>query len=40
MVVVYNGSEDWDGEICFQDVLPNIPEKLRRFVLQFQVILF
>ena len=37
MVVVYNGSEDWDGEIWFQDLFPNLPEELRRYVPQFQV---
>jgi hypothetical protein len=38
MVVVYNGSEDWDGEIWFQDLFPDLPEKLREFVPQFRVI--
>ena len=38
MVVVYNGSEDWDGEICFQDLFPDLPEELRSLVPQFRVI--
>jgi hypothetical protein len=38
MIVVYNGSEDWDGEIWFQDLFPNLPEKLREFVPQFRII--
>ena len=38
MVVVYNGSEDWDGEIWFQDLFPNLPEELREFVPQFRII--
>jgi hypothetical protein len=38
LIVVYNGNEDWDGEIYFQDLYPNLPEELRRYVPQFQVI--
>ncbi|MCL2624363.1 MAG: Rpn family recombination-promoting nuclease/putative transposase, partial [Planctomycetaceae bacterium] len=38
MIVIYNGSEDWDGEIWFQDLFPDLPEKLRQYVPQFQVI--
>ena len=38
MIVVYNGTEDWDGEIRFQDLYPFLPEKLRRLVLQFEII--
>jgi hypothetical protein len=38
MVVVYHGSEDWDGEIWFQDLFPNLPKRLREFVPQFRVI--
>ena len=38
MIVVYNGSEDWDGEIWFQDLFPDLPEKLREFVPQFRII--
>jgi len=38
LVVVYNGSENWDGEIWFQDLFPDLPEELRRYVPQFQVI--
>jgi len=37
MVVVYNGSDDWKGEIWFQDLFPNLPEELRPFVPQFRV---
>jgi len=37
MVVVYNGNEDWEGEIWFQDLFPNLPEELRPFVPQFRV---
>ena len=37
MIVVYNGDEDWDGEIWFQDLFPDLPEKLRPFVPQFRV---
>jgi len=39
MVVVYNGTEDWEGEIWFQDLFPNLPERLRLFVPQFRVFL-
>ena len=39
MVVVYNGSEDWDGEILFQDLFPDLPDELRPFVPQFRVFL-
>jgi len=38
MIVVYNGNEDWDGEIRFQDLYPGLPERLREFVPQFRVI--
>ena len=38
MIVVYNGNEDWDGAIWFQDLYPDLPDELRRFVPQFQVI--
>ena len=38
MIVVYNGSENWDGEIWFQDLFPDLPEKLREFVPQFRII--
>jgi len=38
MIVVYNGDEDWDGEICFQDIYPDLPEELRPYVLQFKII--
>ena len=37
MVVVYNGKADWDGEIQFQDLFPDLPEELRPFVPQFRV---
>jgi hypothetical protein len=37
MVVVYNGSEDWSGEIWFQDMFPDLPKKLRQYVPQFRV---
>jgi hypothetical protein len=37
MVVVYNGNEDWEGEIWFQDLYPNLPERVRSFVPQFRV---
>jgi hypothetical protein len=38
MVVVYNGKEDWDGEIWFHDLFPELPEELRPFVPQFRVV--
>ncbi|MDR1964169.1 MAG: Rpn family recombination-promoting nuclease/putative transposase [Planctomycetaceae bacterium] len=38
MIVVYNGNQDIDEEILFQDIFQNIPEELRRFVPQFQLI--
>jgi len=38
MVVVYNGCEDWDGEIWFHDLFPDLPVELREFVPQFRVI--
>ena len=38
MVVVYNGAEDWDGEIWFQDLFPHLPDELRPYVPQFRVI--
>jgi len=38
LVVVYNGSKEWEGEIRFQDLFPNLPEELREFVPQFRVI--
>jgi hypothetical protein len=38
MVVVYNGSANWEGEIWFQDMYQDLPEKLRRFVPQFQIV--
>jgi len=37
MIVVYNGTEDWEGEIWLQDLFPNLPEKLCPFVSQFRV---
>jgi len=37
MIVVYNGTEDWEGELWFQDLFPNLPEELRIFVPQFRV---
>jgi hypothetical protein len=38
MVVVYNGNEDWDGEIWFQDLFPDLTDELRQLVPQFRVI--
>ena len=38
MVVVYHGCEDWDGEIWFQDLFPDLPDELRELVPQFRVI--
>ena len=38
MVVVYNGNEDWEGEIWFQDMYQDLPEKLRQYVPQFRII--
>jgi len=38
MIVVYNGSEDWDGEIWFQDLYPDLADELRELVPQFRVI--
>ena len=38
MVVVYNGNEDWDGEIRFQDLFTDLPDELRELVPQFRVI--
>ena len=37
MVVVYNGSEDWEGEIYFQDLFPDLLEELRPYVPQFKL---
>ena len=37
MIVVYNGPEDWEGEIRFQDLFPDLPEELRQYVPQFRV---
>ena len=37
MVVVYNGVENWEGEIRFQDLFPGLPEELRSYVPQFRV---
>ena len=39
MIVVYNGVEDWKGEILFQDLFPKLPAELRSFVPQFRVFL-
>jgi len=38
MVVVYNGAEDWDGEIWFQDIFPDLSEEIQPLVPQFRVI--
>ncbi|MCL2118834.1 MAG: Rpn family recombination-promoting nuclease/putative transposase [Planctomycetaceae bacterium] len=38
MIIVYNGSEDWDGEIWFQDLYPDLTDELRQLVPQFRVI--
>ena len=38
MVVVYNGNEDWEGEIWFQDLYPDLKDELRQLVPQFRVI--
>jgi len=38
MIVVYNGSANWEGEIWFQDMYQDLPKKLRRFVPQFQIV--
>jgi hypothetical protein len=38
MVVVYNGRENWEGEIWFQDFYPDLPEEIRQLVPQFRVI--
>ena len=38
MVIVYNGNEGWNGAIWFQDLYPDLPEDVRQFVPQFQVI--
>ena len=37
MVVVYNGTKDWEGEIWFQNMFQNLPDELRPFVPQFRV---
>jgi phosphoribulokinase len=37
MVVVYNGSEDWEGEIWFHDLFPDLPDELRQYVPQFKL---
>ena len=37
MIIVYNGTEDWEGEIQFQDLFPNLPEELRPYVPQFRI---
>ena len=37
MVVVYNGNDDWNGEIWFQNLFPHLPEELRPYVPQFRV---
>ncbi|MDR3111232.1 MAG: Rpn family recombination-promoting nuclease/putative transposase [Planctomycetaceae bacterium] len=38
MIMVYNGTDDWDGEKWFQDIYQNVPEELRPFLIQFKVI--
>jgi len=38
MVVVYNGAEDWEGEIWFQDIFPELSDELQPLVPQFRVI--
>jgi len=38
MVLVYCGEEDWVNKIRFQDIFEFIPEPLRRFIPQFQLI--
>jgi len=38
MVLVYCGEEDWVNGIRFQDIFAFIPEPLRRFIPQFQLI--
>jgi hypothetical protein len=38
MVVVYNGDEDWDLDVWFQDFYENVPEELRPYLLQFKII--
>ena len=37
MIVVYNGNEDWEGEVWFQDLFPDLPKELRSFVPQFRI---
>ena len=37
MIVVYNGNKDWDGEIWFQNMFPDLPAELGPFVPQFRV---
>ena len=38
MIVVYNGSENWEGEIWFQDLFTDLTNELRQYVPQFRVI--
>jgi len=38
MIVVYNGSANWEGEIWFHDLFPDLPEKIRQLVPQFRVV--
>jgi hypothetical protein len=38
MVVVYNGDEDWNEDIFFQDLYPNLPPELRPYLIQFKII--
>ncbi|MCL2624897.1 MAG: Rpn family recombination-promoting nuclease/putative transposase, partial [Planctomycetaceae bacterium] len=37
MIIIYNGRERWNDEMWFQDLYTDLPEELRRFVPQFQL---
>lgn len=39
MILVYNGLNDWDIEILFQDFYQDLPEELHIFVIQFKLFL-
>ena len=39
MIIIYNGADDWDIEMWFQDLFANLPKELRRFVPQFQIMI-
>ena len=39
LIVLYNGKDDWKGELCIKDLVAAVPPELERFIPEIEVIL-